>query len=398
MSQCNNTPDNNPLFTWSIEDTDRLSKLISEFTTEKSGYSKSLLKIYCQNLLREKKFKYRRFVQNKCKKTGTTTECIKLQKGRHWEDDEENLLTNILEEMGEMGKKSSEINWNSIYERFIKRRGRSDRDKKALQERIRANYQTLLVNLQPKIPEYSKYPLKIYGRKLTRKKICRRKLARKKILNIEDLYRTIKFIISRHWDENEENLLKNILEETGEMGKKSSEINWNSIYEQFIEKRGRSDRDKKALQERNYIDPKVRLPEKQKKFTFTENQTLSIIDYKVNNETIGWKEIADNLNEVIDLQNELNKASGKKIRPLPRCTPNQVKNKYNTVIKTMKGPLDTLAKTAELRRTKEIKETEKINKMEGIEEIKETEEINKMEGIEEIKEEIDKMNVKYIIT
>ncbi|CAG8660986.1 4813_t:CDS:2, partial [Diversispora eburnea] len=135
----------------------------------------------------------------------------------------------------------------------------------------------------------------------------------------------------------EENLLINILEETGEMGKKSSEINWNSIYEQFIEKRGRSDRDKKALQERyrNYIDPKVRLPNKRKKFTFTENQTRSIIDYKKNGK-IGWKEISDKLNEVIDMQNELNKASDKEIKLLPCCTPNQVKIKYNAVIKTIK--------------------------------------------------------------
>ncbi|RHZ84843.1 hypothetical protein Glove_74g247 [Diversispora epigaea] len=281
MSQYNNTSDNNNLpFTWSIEDTNKLSKLTSELTTEKSGiFEISFKDIWSKFAKGGEKLQYRRFVQNKCRKL--------------------------------------------------------------LQQQNISNY------------------------------------------------RKVKLIISRHWGKDEENLLVNILKEMGEMGKNTSEINWNNVYEQFIQKRGRNDRDKKALQERyrNYLDPKVYLPNKRKRFTFTEEQTFLIIDYKVNGK-IGWKEIADKLNEVIDMQNELNEANGKKIKLLPRCTPNQVKNKYNTVTKLMKDPLYTLAKTAELRIIQESKETGEINKMEEIEKTEETETetCNKMEEIEKTEE------------
>ncbi|RHZ71202.1 hypothetical protein Glove_261g16 [Diversispora epigaea] len=171
-------------------------------------------------------------------------------------------------------------------------------------------------------------------------------------------YRKVKLVISRHWEEDEECILKDILIEMGAMGKKTSEIYWNDVYSQFKEKRGRNDRDIKALQERyrNYIDPKVYLPNKRKKYNFTKDQITSIIMYKINNEATSWKEMADKLNESIDLKNKLN---GNTLH-LPHCTPNQVRNKYNTITKPSKERFDILARLAS-EEMEEMGETNKMN-------------------------------------
>ncbi|RHZ77378.1 hypothetical protein Glove_180g96 [Diversispora epigaea] len=157
----------------------------------------------------------------------------------------------------------------------------------------------------------------------------------------------------------EENLLRDILIKEIKTEKRTSEINWNDVLSKFKGKGG--NRDKKALQERyrNYIHPKVYVLGERKRYLFSKEQIYSIIYQKENNEKIGWKDIADNLNEMIDMENELNKANME--NKLPRCTPNQVKNKYNTIMSIIK-----------------IEETEEIKEMEKIEEIKEMEKIDKM--------------------
>ncbi|RHZ67078.1 hypothetical protein Glove_303g150 [Diversispora epigaea] len=166
----------------------------------------------------------------------------------------------------------------------------------------------------------------------------------------------VKLVISRHWTKYEEKLLKDVLVEEIKMGKETCEIKWDDVLSKFKEKGG--ERDKKALQERyrNYIHPKVFVPGDRKRYIFSKEQTRAIIDYKANNSKIGWKEISEKLNEVIDMQNMLNKMTDKKNRLnevidnkanvkriMPHCTPNQVRNKYNTLINRIKEPSDLLA-------------------------------------------------------
>ncbi|CAG8442132.1 1314_t:CDS:2 [Diversispora eburnea] len=187
--------------------------------------------------------------------------------------------------------------------------------------------------------------------------VHRRTLQKKCRQVVKSHYPYVKLVISRHWTDKEEKILKNILDKMGEMDKITSEIDWKGVHSQFIEKVGRFDRDKKALQERyrNYIYHKVRLPGDRKKPVFTEDQIKSIIYYREKKE-IGWKEISDKLNDSIDRQNEVNKAIDKNIELIPHCTAGQIKNKYSTEIK--KG-LYALAKAAELVEIE--KKLEKMN-------------------------------------
>ncbi|RHZ67039.1 hypothetical protein Glove_303g90 [Diversispora epigaea] len=234
---------------------------------------------------------------------------------------------------------------------------------------------------------------------------------------VQDHHPKVKLVISRHWTGEEENLLRDILVKEIEMEKETCEIKWDVVLSKFKEKGGL--RDKKALQERyrNYMHPKVYMPGDRKRYIFSKEQTRAIIDYKANNSKIGWKEISEKLNEVIDMQNMLNKMTDKKNklnevidmqnmlnkmtdkknklnevidnkanvkRIMPHCTPNQVKNKYNTLMNRTEEPWDALLVAIEIEKPKKIIETEKIDKM-----IEETEEM--IEETEKMIEETEKM-------